>query len=99
MEIVLEAGHTHFYPGHVGSVEGGILPAADGLGVPCRIVFSDGAVAFVALQIQADGSAVLAVDPYRTVAGTGIAAKTWLVDFHRDPGGTVRFRIRRRAPD
>ena len=95
MEVVLEAGHSHLYPGIEGVVaEGALSPAA--APVPARILFADGAVASAVLEQDGDGGWVLSVDPYRTVRGTAIAAKRWAVAFTGDEPATIRFRIRKR---
>lgn len=94
MEIVLEAGHTHLYPGLEGKVSG-IDPALlEEAGAPCRIAFSDGSVAFGSLGRADDGWA-LDVSPYATAAGTDIPAKRWRIDLQQADGG-VTFRIRRK---
>ncbi len=97
MEVVLEAGHTHFYPGHEGWLEGDApsAPAGPG-GVPSRIAFAGGVMAGGTLFPSADGGWELEVAPYATAAGTDIAAKRWRIAFHRVAGGRTRFRIERK---
>lgn len=97
MEIVLEAGHTHFYPGHEGWVEGEEPSAPPGAaGLPSRILFAGGAIAGGSLSREDGGSWVLEVDPYTTAAGTTIAARRWQIAFRRAEGGRARFRIERK---
>ena len=97
MELVLEAGHTHLYPGHEGVVaDGGLLPAASP--IHARILFADGSVALAALTPERGSDWSLSVDPYRTAAGTGIAAKRWAVSFTKERAVGMRFRIRKKLP-
>ena len=64
----LLASHTHFYPGAHGRIEG---RAEDG---ETEIEFADGAHAGGSLH-----GARLKVAPYRTMAGTEMAARIWLL--------------------
>lgn len=96
MEIVLEAGHTHFYPGHEGWLEGDGPSAAGENALPVRIVFSDGAMAGGILSMAEDGGWELEVAPYTTAAGTEIGAKRWSIGFISSPGRRDRFRIERK---
>jgi hypothetical protein len=93
MEIVLEAEHTHFYPGHEGRVVGD-APAESmgGGGLSSRIVFADGVVTGGTLK-NVGGSWELEIPPYTTAAGTDVAAKRWQVTFRREADGRARFRI------
>lgn len=97
MEIVLEARHTHLYPGLEGLVAGDDAPApsAGAEGLPSRIAFSDGAMAAGTLK-HADGAGwELEVGPYTTAAGTHIAARKWRIAFRRENGRTA-FRVERK---
>jgi hypothetical protein len=97
MEIVLEAGHSHFYPGLEGWLDGETRPPpAGGSRLPSRIAFADGAMAGGTLSNRSDGQWELEVDPYRTAAGTDIAAKRWQVSFRSVAGGRTRFRIEKK---
>jgi hypothetical protein len=97
MEIVLEAEHTHFYPGHEGAVAGGApILSRKGERWPSRIVFADGAMAGGMLKCTDDGRWDLEVSPYTTAAGTDIAAKRWQLSFRRHADGRTRFRIERK---
>jgi hypothetical protein len=71
----LRASHTHLFPGAI------LIPddsAASSAGdVPVVVEFSDGAIAEAALyEVLGDGLG-LAVEEYRTGAGTDIEAKQW----------------------
>lgn len=90
MELVLEAGHSHLYPGSGGFLRGS-GPAASG-GV-CRIDFADGSVAFGSLKPGGGEAWELAVDPYATRAGTRIPAKRWRIGLDRDAGDRTAFRV------
>jgi hypothetical protein len=95
MEVVLEASHSHLYPGLEGVVaEGELSPAASP--IHARIMFADGAVAAGVLARDGDGNWSLSVDPYRTVRGTDIAAKRWALAFTGDEPAGMRFRIRKK---
>ena len=103
MEIVLEASHTHLYPGHEGRISGvdavSRLPAE----TTCRIDFADGGVAFATLSRadDADGDDLglddwaLEVGAYTTGAETAIPVKRWRVGIRQEDDG-LTFRIRGR---
>lgn len=93
MELVLEAGHTHVYPGLRGFLRGlepGKIGAA---GETCRIDFADGSVAFGALRPGGGEAWELEVSPYVTAAGTRIPVKRWRVGLEREADGRTAFRI------
>lgn len=92
MEIVLEASHTHLYPGHEGRVTGAGALAHLPVNAQCRVDFADGGVAFATLSHGDDGAWVLEAGVHATSAGTSIPAKRWRVALRED-GGTLRFRI------
>lgn len=94
---MLEAGHTHLYPGHEGWLEGA-APSVDtaATALPTRIVFADGVMAGGILSLGGDGNWELEVDPYATGAGTNITAKRWRIAFGGAAGGRTRFRIERK---
>lgn len=98
MEIVLEASHTHLYPGHEGRVSGVDALARLPAGTTCRIDFADGGVAFATLSRvdDADGDDwALEVGAYTTGAGTAIPVKRWRVGIRQEDDG-LTFRIRGR---
>lgn len=94
--VVLEAGHTHFYPGHEGWLEGDAPALDDGeRTLPSRIVFADGTTAGGTLKLAGDGWE-LEVAPYVTAAGTDIGAKRWSITFRSTPDRRTSFRIDRK---
>lgn len=95
MEIVLEASHTHLYPGHEGRVAGvsGIAAMPDG--APCRVDFADGSVAFGTLARDGAENWTLEVGPYTTAAGTAMPAKRWRIGL-QPAGEGLEFRVRGR---
>lgn len=96
METVIEAGHTHFYPGHEGWIAGD-APAREGKATAVRIAFGDGVMAAGTLGPAGD-SWELDVAPYTTAAGTAIPAKRWRVALRPEADGRTRFRIERKLP-
>lgn len=95
MEIVLEASHTHLYPGHEGKVAGvGTVPAMPA-GATCRIDFADGSVALGSLTHERGDDWTLEVSPYTTAAGTPMPAKRWRLGLRQEED-RVAFRIRRK---
>jgi hypothetical protein len=94
--MILHATHTHFYPGHHGTLSG--VEQLDELETPadCLVEFSDGSAAEVQiLALEKDWR--LQVAAYRTAAGTAIPAKRWLMRIDENEG-RLRFRILARAP-
>ncbi|MBK0397622.1 hypothetical protein H0I76_00330 [Limibaculum sp. M0105] len=71
--VVLEAGHSHLYPG--AKLGGAAPPATE---TDCLVLFADGAQAGGRVA-PADGGWRLAIGAYRTARGTAIAAKGWLI--------------------
>lgn len=95
--MILEATHTHLYPGHRGKISSLSHIAdmqADG---DCLVEFSDGSVTSARISKTEEGWQ-LCTDAYRTAAGTNIAEKCWLVYLKQD-GGHVGFRILKQAPN
>ncbi|MCB1384604.1 MAG: hypothetical protein KDJ80_01585 [Nitratireductor sp.] len=97
MDVVLEAEHSHFYPGHEGWLDGDMpLPLAPAQDLRSRIAFADGVMTGGFLSGGAEGRWQLAVDPYVTAAGSRIGAKRWQLAFRQVAGGRIRFRIERK---
>ena len=95
MDVVLEAEHSHLYPGHEGWLECEAPLPVSTEGLPGRIAFADGVMAGGTLK-GSDGRWELEVDPYTTAAGTDIAAKRWQIAFRQVAGNRTRFRIERK---
>lgn len=93
--MILEASHTHLYPGHRGKISGVARVADIGARRDCVVEFVDGSAA-VASIIESGGERRLRVDTYRTAAGTRIGAKHWLVRVEEDSDG-LNFRILAKA--
>ena len=89
--MILQATHTHLYPGHRGEIAG--LARIDDLraGGDCLIEFADGS-ATAARFSKSGNDWLLDTDAYRTAAGTDIPAKRWQVGL-RESGRQVEFRI------
>lgn len=93
--MILEATHTHLYPGHRGKVSGLSRLAELKRGGDCLVEFSDGSAAAGRIsKFESDWQ--LDTNAYRTVAGTDIAAKRWLVRLEA-VGGRAEFRILEKA--
>ena len=89
--MILEASHTHLYPGHRGKVSGLAQIADLQVGGDCLVEFSDGSA--TTARISKTGSDwLLDTDAYRTAAGTDIAQKRWSVCLEQE-GSQVKFRI------
>lgn len=93
MELVLEAGHTHVYPGLRGLLRGPGPTATGAAGDTCRIDFADGSVAFGTLRPGSGEAWELDVSPYVTAAGTRIPVKRWRVGLEHESNGRTAFRI------
>ncbi|VVE21797.1 hypothetical protein PCO31111_03196 [Pandoraea communis] len=65
--------HTHLHPGARLTARDGPMASTDDV----VLEFSDGAGSVGQYQSFADGSLVLDVAPYRTVAGAQLPAKRW----------------------
>lgn len=89
--MILEATHTHLYPGHEGKIPGLAQIAEMQSGGDCLVEFSDGSMTPARITKSENGWQ-LDTDAYRTAAGTNIPEKRWLV-FLREDGGCVEFRI------
>jgi hypothetical protein len=93
--MILEATHTHLFPGHKGRISGLAQIADLQAGCECLVEFSDGSVAPARISSSENGWQ-LYTDAYRTAAGSEIAEKLWLVCLGEDDGH-VEFRIRKKA--
>ena len=89
--MILQATHTHLYPGHRGKVPGLTRVSDLQAGCDCLVEFSDGSVTPASISESGDGWQ-LRTDPYRTAAGTNIAEKCWLIHL-QDDVDHVEFRI------
>lgn len=94
--MMLEATHTHLYPGLTGKISGLLRLADMHAGKDCLVEFSDGSV--IPARISgSENSWQLYTNAYRTAAGTDIPAKIWQVRLEEE-GGHLGFRILRKAP-
>ena len=89
--MILEATHTHLYPGHRGKVAGPAQVSDLQAGGDCLVEFSDGSVTPAGIS-ESEAGWQLRTDAYRTAAGTDIAEKCWLV-YLGEVGDHVEFRI------
>lgn len=89
--VILQATHTHLYPGHRGKIPGLAqitdLPESG----DCLVEFTDGSATPARIS-KTENTWQLDADAYRTAAGTKIAAKRWLVCLE-ETRGQVAFRI------
>lgn len=84
--VVIEAGHSHLYPGATCRILD-----LDDMPAPCLVVFADGAT--VGGQIaQGDEGLRLDVGAYRTARGRAIAARSWCLAAL--PDGRIRVAAR-----
>ncbi|MDH3388690.1 MAG: hypothetical protein OEN02_12370 [Gammaproteobacteria bacterium] len=93
--MILEATHTHLYPGHRGRISGLEKASTIQSGRDCLVAFSDGSAATARISRSANGWQ-LDTNAYRTAAGTDITAKRWFVRLEED-GDHVEFRIINKA--
>ena len=89
--MILQATHTHLYPGHSGKISGLARLADMQSRCDCLVAFSDGSAASATISRSADGWQ-LHTDAYRTAAGTNIADKNWRVHLQEEDD-QVKFRI------
>lgn len=89
--MILQAPHTHLYPGLRGRVSGVAAIAGTGTRGDCVVEFSDGSAAAASLSRQREAWH-LDTGAYRTAAGTDIPAKGWLLRLRQDGAG-IEFRI------
>lgn len=94
--MILQAAHTHLYPGLRGKIGGPAQLAGLRAGAECLVEFTDGS-ATPARVSPAGDDWLLETEAYRTAAGTDIAAKHWLMRLleHDD---RVEFRILGKSP-
>lgn len=93
--MILEATHTHLYPGHRGRISGLERIAELSSGENCLVEFSDGSATPAKISRSATDWR-LGTDAYRTAAGTNIPARLWRIRIEEDSDG-VKFRILERA--
>ena len=93
--MILEATHTHLYPGNCGRVSGLAQMTDLQTGGDCLIEFADGSAASARISKSENGWH-LHTNAYRTAAGTSIAEKLWCVSFEED-GENVGFRVLEKA--
>jgi hypothetical protein len=93
--MILQATHTHLYPGHKGEISGPAKIVDLQSGRDCLVAFSDGSVACASLG-RFEDAWHLHTKPYRTAAGTDIAEKQWLVELKEEDERVV-FRILAKA--
>jgi hypothetical protein len=89
--MILEATHTHLYPGHRGKISGLTQLADMQTGRDCLVEFSDGSAASARIAKSENGWQ-LRTSAYRTAAGTEIAEKLWFIRLEKD-GDHVKFHI------
>jgi len=93
--MILEATHTHLYPGHRGKISGLAQLAAIQPGLDCLIEFSDGSMTSARIA-KSENAWQLHTNAYRTAAGTEIAEKIWFIRLENDED-QVKFHILNRA--
>jgi hypothetical protein len=93
--MILQATHTHLYPGHRGKIFGPAQPADLQTGRDCLVEFSDGSVASARITRSANGWQ-LRTNAYRTAAGTEIVAKLWIISLEKGDDH-VKFHILNKA--
>lgn len=93
--MILEATHTHLYPGHRGKISGLAQIADIQRGRDCLVAFSDGSAASARILRHQNGWH-LNTDAYRTAAGTDIPEKLWIIRLDED-GTHVEFRVVNKA--
>jgi len=93
--MILQASHTHLYPGHRGRISGPKPIAEVSKGCDCLVEFSDGSAANARISKEKNGWQ-LKTCAYRTRAGTDIPEKRWSIRLEED-GSQPGFRILGRA--
>ena len=94
--MILQAAHTHLYPGLRGEIFGPAPVADRSANADCLVEFIDGSAAPATISPAADDW-LLATAAYRSAAGTDIAAKRWLVRIE-EVAGRRQFRILKKLP-
>jgi hypothetical protein len=89
--MILQASHTHLYPGHRGKISG--LSHITDLenGCDCLVEFSDGSATNARISRKESGWQ-LQTFAYRTAAGTDIAEKRWAIRLQEE-GALMTFHI------
>jgi hypothetical protein len=95
--MILEATHTHLYPGHKGKISGLAQIADMQASGDCLVEFSDGSATPARIS-KSEDAWQLHTEAYRTAAGTDIVARRWIICLEEDECH-VEFRILRKAPD
>ncbi len=95
--MILEATHTHLYPGHRGKISGAARIADIPAGGDCLVEFTDGSAAAARISRSGDGWQ-LDTEAYRTAAGTDIVEKAWRIRFEENDD-RVTFRILGKATE
>ena len=93
--MILQASHSHLYPGHRGRVSGLTRVSEIKAGNQCLVEFSEGSAVPARLS-KCENGWHLDTGAYRTAAGTDIAEKRWLVALTEE-AGEVEFRILRKV--
>lgn len=88
--MILQATHSHLYPGHRGKISG-LAKIADFQAGDCLVEFSDGSVAAARISKRENGWQ-LDTATYRSAAGTNIEKKCWQLRLEEDDRQLV-FRI------
>ena len=91
MALILRTTHTHLYPGNRGTISGSGQIAGLGKGCDCLVEFADGSATPARIS-KTESTWQLDTQPYRTTAGTEIAAKRWRIRV-TETDGEIRFRI------
>ena len=89
--MILEATHTHLYPGCQGTVSGLAQIADLKTGADCQVVFADGSMAYAGISKSANAWQLF-TQAYRTAAGAEITQTRWLIRL-QEQGAQVSFRI------
>jgi len=95
--MILEATHSHLYPGNRGRISGPVRIADIEAGCDCLVEFADGSAATARMTKSANGWQ-LHTDAYRSAAGTAIATRRWILRLHEE-GEWIEFRILGKAPE
>jgi len=96
MTLILQATHTHLYPGHRGKISGAARIADIGTGGDCLVEFADGSAAAGKMS-KTTRDWRLQVGAYRTAAGTAIGGKYWAMRLD-EVGDEVKFRVLAKTP-
>ena len=97
IRMILQATHTHLYPGHRGKISGLAYLADLEEGRDCLVEFSDGSATTARISAAANDWR-LDTRAYRTAAGTNIPDRHWFLRLH-GTGGEFEFRILRKATE